>query len=169
MVDILKSKETPKITNESVEHVLAPQPEIREPEPRREEQEARTGRSKEKPQASQLPSVSQHIRPLTERVPTPATKSERLIDIEKIMSEGLGEIFVSLPPEVKATVKYEGELAAHKIEMLIERSASIGKTVLSILRAWLSKIPGVNKFFLEQESKRKTDKIIAIAIKTRGE
>ena len=175
MVDLLKPKETAKITPERVgqaspsQEVQLPQgQEAREAEPRRE-QESRAEPPKEQLQTLRLPSVSQHIRPLTERVPTPETKSERLIDIEKIMTEGLEEIYATLPPEVQAAVKYEGEVAAAKIEALIENGKSISKKVLAILRAWLEKIPGVNKFFLEQESKRKTDKIMAIARKTRGE
>ncbi len=104
--------------------------------------------------------MSQHIRPLTERVETPTTKSERLIDIEKIMTEGLDDIYVALPPELQAAVKYEGEIAAAKIEELIESGKSISKKVLAILRSWLEKIPGVNKFFLEQEAKIKTERLL---------
>ncbi len=173
MVDLLKPKEIPKITPEKVaqafpsQEVQSPhQQETRESEPKRE-QGPQAEPPKEQPQHARLPSVSQHIRPLTERVETPTTKSERLIDIEKIMTEGLDDIYVALPPELQAAVKYEGEIAAAKIEELIESGKSISKKVLAILRSWLEKIPGVNKFFLEQESKRKTDRIMAIARKSR--
>jgi len=173
MVDLLKPKEIPKITPERV-GPAKPFPEIhsregsnaRESEPGRE-QERPQDSAAEQPQTLRLPSVSQHIRPIEERVETPTTKSERLIDIEKIMSEELEDIYSALPPEVQAAVKYEGEVAAAKIEELIESGKSISKKVLAILRSWLEKIPGVNKFFLEQESKRKTDTIMAIARKSR--
>ncbi|MBI2050254.1 MAG: hypothetical protein HYT31_00435 [Parcubacteria group bacterium] len=173
MVDLLKPKEIPKITPERAGLTLSPQEvqspqgqEARESEPKRE-QESRAEPRKEQPHKPRLPSVSQHIRPLEERVETPTTKSERLIDVEKIMSENLEGIYSALPPEVQAAVKYEGEVAAQKIEELIESGKSISKKVLEILRSWLAKIPGVNQFFLEQESKRKTDRIMAIARKSR--
>lgn len=174
MVDLLKPKETPKASPEKVEQaapsqeVGATEPqEVKEPEAR-PEQEPRAEQSREQLQGSWLPTVSQHVGKLTERVATPHTKSERLIEIEKVMSEGLEEIYAVLPVEAQAAVKYEGEVAAAKIEYLIESGKEISKKVLSILRSWLAKIPGVSKFFLEQESKRKTDKIMAIARKTRG-
>lgn len=169
MVDLLKPKETVKITPERVGQA-SPSQEVQSPEQHgakesepQPEQELHAEPSKEQPQAARLPSVSQHIRPLEERLPAPTTKSERLIEIERIMSENLEDIYAALPVEVQTAVKYEGEVAAAKIESLIETGKEISKKVLSILRSWLAKIPGVNKFFLEQESKRKTDRIMAIA------
>lgn len=170
MTAFLKPKETLKITPEAeglpvpAEEVQPPSQEAKEPHT---EQEPKADQSQEQPHGPRLLSVSQHIRPLEERVATPETKSERLIEIEKIMSENLEDIYAALPVEVQAAVKYEGEVAAAKIENLIESGREISKKVLAVLRAWLQKIPGVNIFFLEQESKRKTDRIMAIAKKSR--
>jgi len=37
------------------------------------------------------------------------------------------------------------------------------RKVLHLIRDWLKIIPGINKYFLEQEAKIKTDKIIELA------
>ncbi|MDP3995478.1 MAG: hypothetical protein Q8P78_02585 [bacterium] len=170
MVDLLKPKETPKIQPETVEQEPVPSIEV-EHGPNVEAKETQVEQpreqAKEQPEQSVLPSVSQHISPLKERVATPHTKSERLIEIEKIMSDGLSELYAALPPEAQAMIKLEGEKAANHIEKLIESGKAAGKKVLSILRDWLHKVPGVNAYFLEQESKRKTDKIMAMARKSR--
>jgi len=114
----------------------------------------------------QQPAQSSHVSALKERVATPHTKSERVQEIELIMSDGLADIYSTLDVTQQQAVKVEGEKAANEIEGLIEQGAVVAKKVLSILRNWLTKIPGVNKFFLEQESKLKTDKIMAITRKT---
>jgi hypothetical protein len=36
------------------------------------------------------------------------------------------------------------------------------KAIVDLIKKWLAIIPGVNKFFLEQEAKIKTDQIIAL-------
>lgn len=106
-----------------------------------------------------------HVVPIEERVVAPATKSERLHGIEKVMASGLEEIYASLDPHTKAIVKTEGEKTATQIEQLLESGKTVAKKILHLIRSWLQKIPGVNKFFLEQESKIKTDRIIAMSRK----
>ena len=123
--------------------------------------------SQEQPSSApaQQSSHANHISTLKERVPTPHTKTERLVEIEKIMSDGLSDVYSTLDPSQQQEVKVEGEKAANEIEGLIEQGQVVAKKILHILRVWLTKIPGVNKFFLEQESKLKTDKIMAITRK----
>ena len=170
MVDLLKPKETPIINPErgmqeesKSREAYVVQQETREPERTRESQAEPL---KEQPSHAPRAALGR-VSPPEERLAAPETKSERLIEVERIMSENLEDIYAALPPELQAAVKYEGEVAAQKIEELIEGGKSISKKVLAILRSWLEKIPGVNQFFLEQESKRKTDKIMALARKSR--
>ncbi len=87
-------------------------------------------------------------------------KSEQIIQIEKIMSDGLEEMYLSLDPASQKIFKEEGEKSALMIDALIKSGKEVAKKILLIIRNWLSKIPGINEFFLEQESKIKTDKII---------
>ncbi|MEK7125326.1 MAG: hypothetical protein AAB880_00215 [Patescibacteria group bacterium] len=106
--------------------------------------------------------VQSHVIPASERVEHPQTKSEELQVIEKVMASGLEEIYINLDPKTKQIVKTEGEITANKIEALLQSGKEVAKKVLQLIRAWLHKIPGVNSFFLEQESKIKTDKILAM-------
>jgi len=49
-----------------------------------------------------------------------------------------------------------------KINTLLDKAKiNLGK-IASLIRKWLSIIPGVNKFFLEQEAKIKADEIMKL-------
>ncbi|MDD4901912.1 MAG: hypothetical protein PHE24_02140 [Patescibacteria group bacterium] len=87
---------------------------------------------------------------------------EREKQIENFLSVGLEEIYLGLPLEKQAEFRKEGEKTAKKIEKLLEKTKiNIGK-IVNLIRKWLSLIPGVNKFFLEQEAKIKADEIIKL-------
>lgn len=89
-------------------------------------------------------------------------KSEELYVIERVLEEGLEDMYWQLPPHVKVKFKRRGEETAKKIERLVrEVRLNIAK-VLRLIRKWLTVIPHVNRFFLEQEAKIKTDKIVAL-------
>lgn len=109
--------------------------------------------------------VSNHVIPASSRVEYPQNKTQELQAIEKVMASGLEEIYINLDPKTKQIVKAEGEATATKIEALLQSGKDVAKKVLQLIRAWLHKIPGVNSFFLEQESKIKTDKILAMTRK----
>lgn len=83
-------------------------------------------------------------------------------EIEDIMSEDLAPMYARLSPEQKIIFKQEGERAAVKIRMLLENVKVKAKSIIEILRRWMRLIPGVNKFFLEQEAKIKADKMLAL-------
>jgi len=88
------------------------------------------------------------------------TKSEDLIAIEKILSEGLEDLYKKLPDNRKTEFKQKGEEAASTIEKLMQSAKVQMKKVIGVIRDWLLMIPGVNKFFLEQEIKIKADKLL---------
>jgi len=103
----------------------------------------------------------------------PETKSERLKKIEQEMSEGLQDVYFSLSDNDKNLARVFGEKTALEIEAVIEKALvydpelfakEAGKQILEKIRKWMSSIPGVNRYFLEQESKIKTDRIIAIVM-----
>lgn len=87
-------------------------------------------------------------------------KSEDLIAFEKILSEGLEELYKKLPDNRKAEFKQKGEEAAATIEKLMQSAKVHMKKVIGVIRNWLLMIPGINKFFLEQEIKIKADKLL---------
>jgi hypothetical protein len=89
----------------------------------------------------------------------PPISERRRKDIEKTLSLGLEEIYFSMSPEKRAEFKKKGEDTAFKINKLLEKTmVNLGK-VVNLIKKWLALIPGVNKFFLEQEAKIRADKI----------
>ncbi len=92
-----------------------------------------------------------------------AKKDPVLQGVEDILAEDLTDIFLQLPPEKRSLFKQKGEEIAQKINVMIVTGKVTVKRILDLIREWLSMIPGVNKFFLEQESKIKTDRIVSFA------
>jgi len=92
-------------------------------------------------------------------------KSEVLKEIESILSEGLEEPYQSLPDNLKKDFKQKGEETASKIEELVNQAKIMVHKIVDLIKNWLCIIPGVNKFFLEQETKIKTGKILMLAEK----
>ncbi|MCU0679008.1 MAG: hypothetical protein MUC28_00990 [Planctomycetes bacterium] len=83
-------------------------------------------------------------------------------EIERILESDLGEIFSSLPPAKQREFKIAGEETARKINQLMAKiRLNMGK-VIDLIRKWLTILPGVNRYFLEQEAKLKADEILKI-------
>lgn len=91
------------------------------------------------------------------------TKDPVLKQVEEILEEDLGETYTSLSPELRVKFKQQGEEVATAIQRMMHGAKVQAKKVLQLLVAWLRIIPHVNRFFLEQEAKIKTDRIIALA------
>ncbi len=95
-------------------------------------------------------------------ITVPQTRDEVTVKIEKIMEEGLNEAYQRLSPIAKQEFKIKGEQTALKIRDLLKAGHVKVKKILRLLLDWLRVLPGVNRFFLEQEAKIKADKIIAL-------
>ncbi len=89
-------------------------------------------------------------------------KKEREKKIEKILEKNLDEIYISLPPDKQQEFKIAGEQAAQEINNLLDKAKVKIKQIIIIIKKWLSLLPGVNQFFLEQEAKIKADEIIRL-------
>lgn len=96
-------------------------------------------------------------------ISAPIVKDEVVKEIEEIMSEDLTDLFLKMTPEQQKEFQAEGEETASKIRILLSSAKVKVKSILGLITAWLKLIPGVNKFFLEQEAKIKTDKILLSA------
>jgi hypothetical protein len=97
-------------------------------------------------------------------IPSPIASpyEERRKDIEIAMAKGLEDIYMSLDPAKRAEFKKAGEETAEKINKLLEKTkVKIGQ-IVNLIRKWLSLLPGVNKFFLEQEAKIRADEVMKI-------
>lgn len=97
--------------------------------------------------------------------PHPATLTQVdpvTAQIEKIMEEGIGEAYQELTPVQKQQFKIKGEETARNIKTLLQSTKVKIKKIFSLLLEWLKLLPGVNRFFLMQEAKIKTDKILGL-------
>ncbi|NCF74936.1 MAG: hypothetical protein GWO87_00390 [Xanthomonadaceae bacterium] len=90
----------------------------------------------------------------------PLQKTTNLIEIENILSQGLENIYNGLPSKKQLEVKKKGEETALKISLLLQRTKVKVKNIIKLIKNWLKAIPGINKFFLEQEAKIKTDRLL---------
>jgi len=103
-------------------------------------------------------------------VPTAAIPTDEVVtEVEKILEQGLGEHFSKLKPEDQKKFKQKGEQASKEIADMVRNLKFKMKRALLLIRDWLLCIPGVNKFFLEQEAKIKVDKLIELIEARKGE
>lgn len=133
--------------------------------------------------------ATREIRPQVERAPRtenvtetptiapavlPVVEPSSLVDptvrsIELILSEDMTEQFMAMSPADQAKFKAKGEETVSKLAALMQKTALKAKEVLKLIVGWLRFIPHVNKYFLEQESKIKTDKILDLYKREHGE
>lgn len=92
----------------------------------------------------------------------PLVKDEITLRIEKVMEEGLEEAFKELSPIEQQEFKIKGEETAWKIRQALKKTHVKIKEIFKLLFEWLKMLPGINKFFLEQEAKIKADKIVSL-------
>lgn len=91
-----------------------------------------------------------------------APQAKQQKQIERILSYGLEEIYLNLAPEKKKQFKRAGEETAVKINQLLSKAKINLGAIVKLIIKWLSLIPGLNKYFLEQEAKIKADEIIKL-------
>lgn len=89
-------------------------------------------------------------------------KSQLHLAVEGILEEGLGDVYFKLPPEKREEFKKAGEVTSLKITQMLQHATWKIKEIFHLILKWLRIIPGVNKYFLEQEAKIKSDRILAL-------
>lgn len=85
------------------------------------------------------------------------------VQIETIMEDGLGDVFKELTPVQQQEFKIKGEETARKIRELLTHTKIKIKEIFALILGWLKFLPGINRFYLEQEAKIKADKILALS------
>ncbi|MFA6587555.1 MAG: hypothetical protein WCT08_00630 [Patescibacteria group bacterium] len=96
-------------------------------------------------------------------MPLPIAEEEKRVqEVEQILADGLQDLYMSLPPVEQQKFKIEGEKAAREVVGLLGQVKVKIDLIISVIRRWLSIIPGVNKFFIEQESKIKAQKLLLL-------
>lgn len=88
--------------------------------------------------------------------------TKRQKEVEDILSQDLRDIYLQMPPYKQQEFKIRGEETAQEINDLLDKAKlEVGK-IIDLIKKWLSIIPGMNKFFIEQEAKIKADEIIRL-------
>lgn len=101
-------------------------------------------------------------RPSRAQVVVPNVRDEMAVRIEKIMENGIGDAYSRLSPVAKQEFKLKGEQTAVQIRELLKSTHVKVKKIFQLILEWLKLLPGINHFFLEQEAKIKTDRILAL-------
>ena len=96
------------------------------------------------------------------QVQMPQVRDEITLRVEKIMEEGLQDAYRELTPIQREEFKIKGEKTAMEIRAILQTGKIKIKKIFKLILEWLRLLPGVNKFFIEQEAKIKADKIISL-------
>jgi hypothetical protein len=92
----------------------------------------------------------------------PPTRDTLTKNVETVMSEGLDDVFRELTPVQQQEFKIKGEQTAQLIRQLLSKTKIKIAEIFKLIFEWLQILPGINKYFLEQEAKIKAEKIIAL-------
>ena len=94
----------------------------------------------------------------------PAKALDRLEEeIDDILEEDLKDLYTAMPSQNQTEFREKGEEMRSKVRLLVSSAKVNAKKIFVLIRGWLKIIPGVNRFFLEQEAKIKTDKILFVS------
>lgn len=92
----------------------------------------------------------------------PQVRDDLTLQIESIMSFGLDDAFKALTPVQQQEFKIKGEATAREIRRMLTHTRVKIKKIFALIVEWLKLLPGINKFYLEQEAKIKTDKLMSL-------
>lgn len=99
------------------------------------------------------PSVSQ---------PVFTQKSQMRREIESVLEEDLDFLYTSLSPKQRQQFRIEGERTAAKIEIALRQAVVRLIEIIMLIRRWLKLLPGVDRFFIEQEAKIKAERVLLV-------
>ena len=85
-----------------------------------------------------------------------------LKEIQDVLQEGIYDLYVQMPPLEQKRFREEGIRLAKTIKGLLYSAKVNVKKIVSLIKGWLSRLPGINKFYILQESKNKIDKLLEI-------
>ena len=88
--------------------------------------------------------------------------AQRQKEIEAVMSKDIDKYYMKMDKPTQVEFKRVGEETAKKINQILIEGKVKAKKIIDLIRAWLTMIPGINKFFIEQETKIKTDEIMKL-------
>ena len=80
--------------------------------------------------------------------------------IDDILEEGLADIYLNMSPSEQSRFKIKGEETTKNIVSLLSKTKVKIRKIVQAIIEWLKMISGVNRFFIKQTAKIKTDKIL---------
>ena len=113
------------------------------------------------PTTTVAPAGQQHQ--AAEPVSAPVQKDEVAIEVDKILEDGLGDFVEDMPAEARQRFLSKGQEVSGQIAVMVRGFRVEVRRVIQLIQEWLQTIPAVNRFFLEQEAKIKTDRIVELA------
>lgn len=91
-------------------------------------------------------------------------KKDKLTEeIEDIFEEDLKELYLAMPKDRQKQFRLKGEETLILVRGLVSAAHVNVKKIFQLICEWLKLIPGVNRYFLEQEAKIKADKILIVS------
>ena len=96
--------------------------------------------------------------PVSPPIISSQTKVEK--DIEGILAKGLDNVFLSMDASTQQEFKKKGEKTSQAIVVLLQKTKLKVKKIINLIVSWLKIIPKVNKYYIEQEAKIKTEEIL---------
>ena len=79
-----------------------------------------------------------------------------------MLEKDLDKMYLAMDAKTKEEFKVVGEETAREINLLLKKAKIKVIKIITLIKKWLAIIPGVNKFFVEQEAKIKTDEILSL-------
>lgn len=144
---------------------VAPQPEAAAES--RAEAERPAARSEEAParseQAPTPAAVAAAERARTAEKPAIAANDPALMKVERVLEANLWDVYMGMPEPFRTQFKKLGEDTAQAVRAAVISAHIRASKIHDLVHKWLKKIPGVNEFFLLQESKIKTDQLVRLA------
>lgn len=119
----------------------------------------------EQPQQAETPTVDP--RATLAHVQPPPSLSVRPVDpfvteIEAILEDGLADTYQALDDVTKEEFRIQGEVTATAIAKILQGARVHARKIVKLIMGWLRIIPGMSRFFLEQEAKIKTDRLLGL-------
>lgn len=109
------------------------------------------------------PEIERDIAPASVGAPgIDTTDSPLHQNVEAILEGDLEDLYFSMNEQEQEKFKIKGEKTANEIVKLVESGKATFKKIFKLIFGWLKFIPGVNKYFLEQEAKIKSDRVLEI-------
>ena len=158
-------KDFKKIPEVSREGLLIPEVKISEKkieiEPKKELLEKDKERREKRVITPEKPITKPSVPPKIVADQTPVVVKTQIL-IESILAEDLEDVYFKMDSVLQQKFKNEGEKTAVKIEQQLQQTKMRVNKIFKLILEWLKIIPGINKYFIKQEAKIKTDKIIKL-------